>query len=349
MSQANLNILMSQEAIDSYGAQIEAIAGVGEIHWLTLESQPAADGSYPTDISFVTRDITGASTKNNVLPTLARYYEMLRASPGLRWVHAHSAGLDRPVYAELLARGVRVTSSSGANAAPVAHTAVAAVLALGRQFPVQIAAQHQRQYVPMTTHPLLRDLTGQTAMVVGLGSIGLLIAQYLNALGLKVIGVTHDPAKHAAANAGGSGSASVASCEKICSYAQLDAHLPSADFLVLACPLTPVTSRLLHAGRLAQLRRGCYLVNVARGEVCVEQDVIAALQTGQLGGAFLDGFEVEPLSTESPLWDLPNVMLSAHTAGHFTGHADNVAKIFIDNVARYVQGSALRNEVATNS
>jgi D-2-hydroxyacid dehydrogenase (NADP+) len=337
MIHTNLHILMSQEAIDSFGPQIEAIAGIGKIHWLTLESQPDANGSYPTDISFVTRDITGASTKTNVLPTLARYYEMLRASPRLQWVHAHSAGLDRPIYAELLARGVRVTSSSGANAAPVAHTAVAAVLALGRQFPVQIAAQHQRQYVPMTTHPLLHDLTGQTAMVVGLGSIGLLIAQYLNALGLKVIGVTHDPAKHTAAD-----------YESICSYAQMDAHLPNIDFLVLACPLTPATSRLLHAQRLAQLRRGCYLVNVARGEVCVEQEVITALQSGQLGGAFLDGFEVEPLSPESPLWDLPNVMLSAHTAGHFTGHADNVAKIFIDNVARYVNGNALRNEVTTN-
>jgi D-2-hydroxyacid dehydrogenase (NADP+) len=338
MSHADLCILMSQEAIDRYGAQIVAIAGIGKIHWLTLESPPDQNGSYPTDISFVSRDITGASTKTKVLPTLARYYEILRASPGLRWMHAHSAGLDRPIYAELLARGVRVTSSSGANAAPVAHTAVAAVLALGRQFPVQIAAQHRRQYVPMTTHPLLHDLSGQTAMVVGLGSIGLLIAQYLNALGLRVMGVTHDPAKHTDAQALDS--------YRICSYAQMDAHLPSIDFLVLACPLTPTTSRLVHAQRLARLRCGCFLVNVARGEVCAEQDVITALQNGQLGGAFLDGFEVEPLPAESPLWDLPNVMLSAHTAGHFTGHADNVAKIFVDNVARYVQGHALRNEVA---
>jgi phosphoglycerate dehydrogenase-like enzyme len=348
MSQATLHILMSQEAIGSYGSQIEAIEGIGKIHWLTLESQPDPHGTYPTDISFITRDITGASTKTKVLPTLARYYEMLRASPRLQWVHAHSAGLDRPIYAELIARGVRVTSSSGANAAPVAHTAVAAVLALGRQFPVQIAAQHQRRYVPMTTHPLLHDLTGQTAMVVGLGSIGLLVAKFLSALGLKVIGVTHDPAKHTAASTNGNQGAPATDCESICSYAQMDGHLPRIDYLVLACPLTPATTRRLHAGRLAQLRRGCYLVNVARGEVCVEQDVIAALQSGQLGGAFLDGFEVEPLSADSPLWDLPNVMLSAHTAGHFTGHADNVARIFIDNVARYVRGHALRNEVATN-
>ena len=341
MRQGGLHILMSQHAIDSHGAQIETIAGVGKIYWLTLESQPDANGNYPTDISFVTRDITGASTKTNVLPPLARYYEMLRASPALQWVHAHSAGADRPIYPELLARGVRVTTSSGANAAPVAHTAVAAVLALGRQFPVQIAAQHRRKYVPMTTHPLLHDITGQTAMVVGLGAIGVRIAEYLQALGLQVMGVTHDPAKHI-------GTAS-ANRYPICSYAQMDAHLPDIDYLVLACPLTATTSRLMDTQRLAQLRRGCYLVNVARGEVCVERDVIAALQSGQLGGAFLDGFEVEPLSDDSPLWELPNVMLSAHTAGYFTGHADNVAKIFVDNVARYVQGSALRNELRNSA
>jgi phosphoglycerate dehydrogenase-like enzyme len=345
MKQGGLHVLMSQHAIDKHGAQIEAIAGVGKIHWLTLESQPDANGSYPTDISFVTRDITGASTKTKVLPPLARYYQILRASPALQWVHAHSAGADRPIYPELLARGVRVTTSSGANAAPVAHTAVAAVLALGRQFPVQIAAQHQRKYVPMTTHPLLHDITGQTAMVVGLGAIGVRIAEYLQALGLQVIGVTHDPAKHIGAKPASGTGAAGASSYPICSYAQMDAHLPHIDYVVLACPLTATTARLLDAARLAQVRRGCYLVNVARGEVCVEQDVIQALQSGQLGGAFLDGFEVEPLSDDSPLWDLPNVMLSAHTAGHFTGHADNVAKIFIDNVARCVQGSALRNEL----
>ncbi len=350
-TQDSLHILMSQQAIDSYGAQLEAIEGVGEIHWLTLESAPDAAGTYPTDISFLSRDITGASTKTKVLPPLARYYEILRASPGLRWVHAHSAGVDRPIYPELLARGVRVTTSSGANAAPVAHTAVAAVLALGRQFAVQIPAQHQRRYAPMLGHPQLHDITGQTAMVVGLGSIGLRIAQYLQALGLKVMGVTHQPGKHLAAQAGGGEGAPAVAGYPVYSYAQMDAHLPSANYLVLACPLTPTTSRLIHAQRLAQLRRGAYLVNVARGEVCVEQDLIAALQSGQLGGAFLDGFEVEPLSTESPLWDLPNVMLSAHTAGHFTGHADNVAKIFIDNVTRYVRGNAtskaLRNEVTS--
>jgi phosphoglycerate dehydrogenase-like enzyme len=288
MSQPALNILISQQGIDAHGAEIErAVNQNASVKWWTLESKPNADGTYPVDVSFITRDITGASTKTNVLPTLARYYEMLRASHHLKWVHVHSAGADRPIFAELLARGVCVTTSSGANAAPVAHTAVAAVLALGRQFPVQIAAQQRRDYTPMTNHPKLHDLVGQTALVVGLGAIGSLIAKYLTALDIQVIGITRS------------------------NFLELKQHLPSTDFLVLACPLTPQTKGLVNAELMAHMKQGSYLVNVARGEVCVETDVIAALQSGQQGGAFLDGFEVEPLGTDSPLWSLPNVMLSA--------------------------------------
>ena len=313
---------MSQKGIDDHGSAIEKITSV---KWWMLESKPDADGTYPIDVSLTTRDITGASTKTNVLPALARYYDILRASPKLAWIQAHSAGADRPIYAELLARGVRVTTSSGANAAPVAHTAVAAVLALGRQFPVQIAAQHKRQYTPMTNHPKLHDLTGQTALVVGVGAIGSLIVKYLKALDIKVIGITRS------------------------NFLELSRDLSNVDFLILACPLTAQTKHLVNASLLAQMKHGSYLVNVARGEVCVEADVIAVLQSGQLGGAFLDGFEVEPLRADSPLWSLPNVMLSAHTAGHFTGHSDNVAKIFIDNLARFVQGRELLNEVRANT
>lgn len=318
MSLPILNILMSQKGIADHGSAIEKIAAV---KWWTLESKPDADGTYPIDVSLTTRDITGQSTKTNVLPPLARYYDILRASPKLAWIQAHSAGADRPIYAELLARGVRVTTSSGANAAPVAHTAVAAVLALGRQFPVQIAAQHKREYTPMTNHPKLHDLTGQTALVVGVGAIGSLIARYLQALDIKVIGITRS------------------------NFEELNRHLPKIDFLVLACPLTAQTKGLVNASLLAKMKTGSYLVNVARGEVCVEADVISALQSGYLGGAFLDGFEVEPLSLDSPLWSLPNVMLSAHTAGHFSGHNEQVFQIFLKNIKHYLHNEPLLNEV----
>jgi phosphoglycerate dehydrogenase-like enzyme len=346
MSRRILNLLMSRQAIESHGQDIVAALGDVGVNWLSLESAPNEQGVYATDIAFISRDITGASTKTHVLRDLARCYEILRASPQLQWVHAHSAGADRPIYAELRARGVRVSTSAGANAAPVAHTAVGAVLALGRQFPLQMAAQLKREYTPMTNHPDLHDLTGQTAMVVGLGAIGSRIARYLDVLGLKVIGVTREPADHINLDVTRAEGGELGHCQTICSYAHMRRHLSRVNYLVLACPLTPLTKALVNAELLSQLPKGSYLVNVARGEVCVEADVIAALQSAHLCGAFLDGFEHEPLSPESPLWAMRNVMISAHTAGHFTGYAEQVMKLFIDNLRRYVQGQTLQNELS---
>lgn len=313
-----MNILMSEEAMALYGRDIEQLTPV---NWINLGSQPDAQSTYATDVAFITREVTGLSTKTHVLPRLQRYYDILRASPNLKWIQAHSAGADRPIFAEMLARGVRVTTASGANANPVAHTAVAAVLALGRKFHVQIEAQQSRVWKQMMDDPALVDLTGQTAIVVGLGAIGSLIAKYLSALDIEVIGITRSH------------------------FLELHHHLPNADFLILACPLTAQTKGLVNADLLAQMKPTSYLVNVARGESVVELDLIAALQNKTIAGAFLDGFEIEPLPTESPLWTLPNVMLSSHTAGHFAGHNQNVFHIFLKNLERYLRGEALSNEI----
>jgi D-2-hydroxyacid dehydrogenase (NADP+) len=313
-----MNILMSEQAIALHRSDIEQLTPV---NWINLSSAPNAQGVYATDIAFITREVTGLSTKTHILPDLQRYYDILRASPNLVWIQAHSAGADRPIFDEMMARGVRVTTASGANAAPVAHTAVAAVLALGRQFPVQIAAQQRREYTPMTNHPRLHDLSGQMVLVLGLGAIGSLIAKYLEALNIKVIGITRS------------------------NFTELNHYLPVIDFLVLACPLNAQTKGLVSADLIGKMKRGSYLVNVARGEVCIEADVIVALQSGQLGSAFLDGFEIEPLPMESPLWTMPNVMLSSHTAGHFSGHNEQVFQIFLKNLERYLCSEPLVNEV----
>jgi phosphoglycerate dehydrogenase-like enzyme len=113
--------------------------------------------------------------------------------------------------------------------------------------------------------------------------------------------------------------------------------------LVLACPLTQDTQGLLDRQAIGQLPPGARIVNVARGEVTVERDLIEALESGRLGGAFLDVFEREPLDPASPLWALPNVIVSPHSAGHTTGHYAAVGEIFLDNLARWCDGRSLRN------
>ena len=289
-----------------------------------------ADGSYPVDIAFISRDVTGSSTKTVLTPSLQRFYEILRHAPRLAWVHGHSAGADRPIFPELRARGVTVTTSSGANAEAVAQMILTGVLALCRRLPALMDAQRRHAWEPLLGPRAPRDLAGQTALIVGLGPIGQEAARLLGMLRMQVIGVRRSEM-------------ATPHCDQVLPLERLDEALPQADWLILACPLTPETRGLLTASRIALLPAGACVINVARGEVVVERDLAAALASGALGGAFLDVFETEPLAPQSPLWDLPNVMVTPHTAGHTGGHYAAVAAIFLDNLARWLAGAPLRN------
>jgi phosphoglycerate dehydrogenase-like enzyme len=126
--------------------------------------------------------------------------------------------------------------------------------------------------------------------------------------------------------------------------AALPELLPRCQWVVLACPLTPETRRIMNAGTLARLPRGAFLINVARGGLADEGAVIAALKSGQLGGAYLDVFEQEPLPPDSPLWGLPNAILSPHNASASAGNDERATRIFLGNLERWAHGRPLQNE-----
>jgi phosphoglycerate dehydrogenase-like enzyme len=126
---------------------------------------------------------------------------------------------------------------------------------------------------------------------------------------------------------------------------RLDELLALADAVVLALPLADETRHLLDARRLALMKRGAWLVNVGRGALVDEPALVEALRNGRLGGAGLDVFEVEPLPPESPLWSLPNVLVTPHNSGDAPGNLERASEIFLDNLARFVRGEPLRNEV----
>jgi len=285
------------------------------------------------DIAFVSRDITGLSTKDIVLPDTQRFHDALLAAPGLRWAHVHSAGADRPIYVELRRRGVRLTTSSGANTEVVVQTAIAGILALARRFPQLMAAQRRRQWAPLIGADLPRDLAGQTALVVGWGPIGQGIATLLQALGLRVM-------------AARGSSVAVGPEVDTVPYEELERLLPRADWLVLACPLSSRTEGLIDAAALALLPPGAHLVNVARGAVLDEAALLDALGRGRLAGAYLDVFEHEPLPAESPLWTADKIIVTPHSAGHSDGNEPRVRRVFLDNLRRWLDGEALRHEVA---
>lgn len=288
--------------------------------------QPGIDA----DIAFVSRDVTGLSTKHAVLPATQAFYDAMQGAPSLRWVHAHSAGADRPVYQDLLARGVAVSTSSGANAAVVAQTALAGLLALARRFPQLSRAQRDRRWAPLIGSGLPRDLAGQTVVLVGWGPIAQRVAASLQLLDLKVI-VVRSSAQPAAADV------------ETLAFEDIARVLPRADWLLLACPLSARTRGLIDAEAIALLPHGAHVVNVARGELVDERALISALSEGRLGGAFLDVFAHEPLPAESPLWALDNVIATPHSAGFSDGNAARVLAIFTDNLQRWLAGSPLRN------
>ncbi len=327
-----LTLLMSAQAAADFGPRIALILNGRSHRFIGLDAIADANAEHATDIAFLSRDVTGSSGKTQLSETLQCFYRLLRGSPRLQWLQIHSAGADRPIYGELRGRNITITTASGANAEPVAQMAVTGVLALARRLPVLMDAQRRRSWEPLLGARAPSDLRGQSALIVGMGPIGQEVARLLKALRMRVIGMRRTPAL-------------CENLDEVVAYDALERVLPQTDWLILACPLTDTTRRLIDERRLALLPRGAHLVNVSRGEVVVEADVTAALGSGQLGGAFLDVFEKEPLSPDSALWAMPNVIISPHTAGHTTGHYAAVAEIFLDNLARWRDCTALRNKL----
>ena len=261
------------------------------------------------DLAFFSQD---------VFPKFSRqFFSTVRKAPALQWLHVFNAGVDHPIYTEMLERGVRLTTSAGSTAAPIAQTAITGLLMLARNFP--------------------RDLVGQTAVVFGLGSIGSEIARLAQALGLKVIGIRRSPQQPGDP------------VDELYPPDRLPQLLPHCDWLIIAAPLTTETRGLIDAGMLARLPQGACIINVARGEIIDETAMVAALREQRLGGAYLDVFEKEPLPAESPLWDLPNVLVTPHNSAAAAGNDERVYQMFLGNLGCWHQGKPLRNQVRTAS
>jgi len=330
-----LRLLMSQSSIDQLGPAIAQVMAHRSHELLSLDTAVAMQRT-DADVAFISREVTGTSTKHQIHPALQQVYDLLRQSPGLKWVHIHSAGADRQIYLDLKARGVQIATSSGANAQVVATVALAGLLALARRFPGLWAEQQARQWIPMLGERMPRDLPGQTATLVGWGPIGQKLGSLLQALGLKVVAVRRHPA---------SPPQPISEAVEVVTFENLQQVLPRTDWLILACPLTDKTRQLVNERTLAALPRGAHLINVARGEVVDEQALVSALQSGHLSGAFLDVFAHEPLPTDSPLWAMPQVMVTPHAAGHSDGNEQRVSQMFLDNLQRYTTGQSLLNVV----
>jgi phosphoglycerate dehydrogenase-like enzyme len=246
--------------------------------------------------------------------------------PRLRWVQASSSGIGQFIERSGLGDSdITFTTAAGVHAIPLAEFALTGVLYFVKELPYLARRQSARSWERYTT----RQLAGRRVTVVGLGQVGRKTCELFTALGAEVVGV----ARYADAP----GAATVVAVDAI------DEVLPHSDAIVLCCPLTPQTRGLLSARRLRLLPPGAIVVNIARGPVIDEPAMIEALADGHLGGAFLDVAAVEPLPAESPLWDMPNVLISPHSASTVDAENATLTSLFCDNLRRWLDGAPLRN------
>ncbi len=258
---------------------------------------------------------------------------VVREHSGVHWVQSTRAGAGEQVRAAGLTpdelERVAVTSTSGVHARQLAEFAMLGLMAFTKDLPRLLRDKRRRHW----DHYPTRELAEQTLLVLGLGEIGREVARQASCLGMWVVGVRRRRGRRPK---------EVAEVHGVEALAEL---LPAADAVVATLPGTPSTERLLDRELIGRMRPGAVFVNVGRGSVVDEEALIEALLAGRLGGAALDVFASEPLPLGSPLWDLPNVLLSPHTAALSVRENERIVELFADNLRRYLDGATLRNRV----
>ena len=247
----------------------------------------------------------------------------------LRWIQSSAAGLDHCLVPAVVESNIIVTSASGVLADQVADHTIALLTGLLRSLPTFFRAQQKREFIRRPTRDLHRARIG----IIGLGRNGRRLAEVLSAFRTTILATDWFPVNKPTHVA------------ELLPADAVDEILPRVDILILAAPLTDVTRGMIDARRLALLPQGAVLINVARGPLVVENDLVAALASGHLGGAGLDVTDPEPLPVESKLWDLPNVIITPHVGGQAATRIDDMTNFFCDNLARYLVSQPLRNLV----
>jgi phosphoglycerate dehydrogenase-like enzyme len=283
-------------------------------------------------------DVTGIEELEPHLPELEavfawnfdrpRLFDVVPRAPRLRWIQSISAGVEELASPILPARGIVLTNAAGVYDPGLAESVLGFLLAFSTRI-----LEDARLEPGAWPHEGTRLLRGTTALVVGAGSIGTEVGRVLKASGLLVRGVARTPRPPDGV------------FDAIVDVEELHAELARADHVVNVLPITDATRGFFDAGAFAAMRPRAVFVNIGRGATVDEPAMIEALERGVIAGAALDVFAVEPLPAESPLWRMPNVLVSPHRAGDHERWMDDVGALFVDNLKRFVAGEPLRNVV----
>jgi phosphoglycerate dehydrogenase-like enzyme len=247
----------------------------------------------------------------------------------LRWIHATSAGVDALMFPALVSSKVMVTNARGIFDRTIAEYVLCTILMFAKDFPASLRLQSAHHW----QHRDTERAEGKHVLVVGAGSIGRQIARLTKAIGMNPHGIAR--------------SARSQDPDFVAVHAndQLYEQLGKADYVVIAAPLTPQTEGLFDSVAFAAMRKDARLINIGRGPIVKTDDLIAALEQGQIAGAALDVFEEEPLPADHPLWDRENVIMTAHMAGDFIGWRRALVDQFLQNFDRWHQNKEVFNRV----
>lgn len=247
----------------------------------------------------------------------------------LKWMHAASAGLDAVLFPESEESGVMITNSRGVFDRPIAEFVLGTMLVFVKDLHTTLDLQQRREW----RHRESERLEGRSALIVGAGSIGRAIAGLLKCAGVSVSGLarserTDDP-----------------DFGHVLPSERLLERLPEADFVVISAPLTEDTRGMFGPREFAAFKPGARLINIGRGPIVQEEALIEALESGRVAGAAIDVFNEEPLPVDSPLWTMPNVIVSPHMSGDFFGWREALAELFVENFRRWRSGEEMLNVV----
>jgi len=256
---------------------------------------------------------------------------LLEKAEKLKLIQVCGAGYDQFDVSAIKEKGIRMANGRGVNANAVAEHAMALLLSITRQTYLARDAQNKKIWRGMNPDILTREeeLGGKRMLIVGAGQIGAKVAKLSKAFDITTTGMRRDVSK----------------IDPIFDHAypmtELMSEISSFDIVVLCCPLTDETKDLFNKAVFSKMKKGAYLINVARGGCVVEKDLIAAVESQQIGAAGIDVTDPEPLPASSPLWDMENVILTPHTGGETRLYEDNVLDILVENIKRLENGEEI--------
>lgn len=282
-------------------------------------------------------DFAAVAPRTEIVFSKAVYPDAIRQAQNLRWVQTGTAGVERWLSLDLEERGIRLSNASGVHGIPMSENILAMMLAFAIRLHTLRDAQmgdgrHNQTPLKRTVLREKFELEGQTVCVIGLGDIGGTLAKKCKLLGMRVLGVRRSDTPFEYAD------------ELFTTDNRRDA-IAQADHVALCLPLTTETTAIVDEAELRAMRSNAYIYNVGRGASIAAAPLLQALQEGWIAGAGLDVTDPEPLPADSPLWDMPNVLLSLHTSGDSPQNSDRITQRFIDNLHRYLAGKPLLSEI----